>query len=390
MARVWIEDRSDQAEYKTALEKWKSAKKAGSKRNPPARWRVRWYDATGKPKALSFQKLPEAENKRNELTTALGDGSYRDPQAGKLPVSEIAESWFKSLRETGERTVDDYRQLYGHYVEPTWGAWRLSSVRWLDVDSWLSDLAEKPGVRGRKLSAATIRRIHQVFHGLLAYAVQAGKIPANPASGHKLPRPADDEPVFLDYQEVDALIAVAGEWSTLLAVLAFTGIRWGEASALRVSDVLIQDRRLWIAGAHTKVKGQIVRKDTKNHERRRVPLLPSVAADLADLIEGRKPDELVFTLDSEPIRYKKMHYEFGKIVKNAHLDHLDLTPHKLRHTAASMAIASGANVKVVQTMLGHKTATMTLDTYGHLWPDDLDQVADRMDAARRRSRLKAV
>lgn len=62
-----------------------------------------------------------------------------------------------------------------------------------------------------------------------------------------------------------------------------------------------------------------------------------------------------------------------------------LTPHALRHTAASLAIASGANVKVVQTMLGHKSATMTLDLYGHLFADQLDDVADAMDAARARA-----
>ena len=60
-----------------------------------------------------------------------------------------------------------------------------------------------------------------------------------------------------------------------------------------------------------------------------------------------------------------------------------LHPHALRHTAASLAIASGANVKVVQQMLGHQSATMTLDLYGHLFPDQLDQVADRLDAAAR-------
>jgi integrase len=57
-------------------------------------------------------------------------------------------------------------------------------------------------------------------------------------------------------------------------------------------------------------------------------------------------------------------------------------PHELRHTAASLAIASGADIKVVQQMMGHKSATMTLDQYGHLFPDRLDVVADAMDAAR--------
>ena len=67
----------------------------------------------------------------------------------------------------------------------------------------------------------------------------------------------------------------------------------------------------------------------------------------------------------------------------ASLGRTGLHPHALRHTAASLAIASGANVKVVQQMLGHKSATRTLDLYGHLVPDQLDEVADRLDAAAR-------
>ncbi|MGK8522189.1 tyrosine-type recombinase/integrase [Nocardia asteroides] len=56
-----------------------------------------------------------------------------------------------------------------------------------------------------------------------------------------------------------------------------------------------------------------------------------------------------------------------------------MVPHGLRHTAASLAISAGANIKVVQKMLGHKTATLTLDLYGHLFDDDLDPVADAMN-----------
>jgi integrase len=62
-----------------------------------------------------------------------------------------------------------------------------------------------------------------------------------------------------------------------------------------------------------------------------------------------------------------------------------LVPHELRHTAASLAIASGANVKAVQSMLGHASAAMTLDRYSHLFEDALEAVADRLDTARERS-----
>lgn len=58
-----------------------------------------------------------------------------------------------------------------------------------------------------------------------------------------------------------------------------------------------------------------------------------------------------------------------------------LTPHDIRHTAASLAIASGASVKGVQRLLGHKDAAMTLNVYASLFEDDLDTVSDRLDAA---------
>ncbi|MGP9747424.1 tyrosine-type recombinase/integrase [Brachybacterium sp. AOP29-B2-41] len=59
-----------------------------------------------------------------------------------------------------------------------------------------------------------------------------------------------------------------------------------------------------------------------------------------------------------------------------------MTPHDLRHTAASLAVSAGANVKAVQQMLGHKSAAMTLDRYAGLFDSDLDDVAVRMDAQR--------
>lgn len=58
-----------------------------------------------------------------------------------------------------------------------------------------------------------------------------------------------------------------------------------------------------------------------------------------------------------------------------------ITPHDVRHTAASLAISAGANVKAVQMMLGHKSAVMTLDTYADLFPDDLEAVAEALDKA---------
>ena len=80
--------------------------------------------------------------------------------------------------------------------------------------------------------------------------------------------------------------------------------------------------------------------------------------------------------DGQPVSVHRGGVDIPVFTKHFH-------PHEFRHTAASLAIAAGADVKVVQRMLGHKSATMTLDLYGHLFADRLDTVADAMDAARR-------
>ncbi|MEU9363289.1 tyrosine-type recombinase/integrase [Streptomyces avermitilis] len=90
-----------------------------------------------------------------------------------------------------------------------------------------------------------------------------------------------------------------------------------------------------------------------------------------------------------PLRARNFRQRFfAPAVVKAGLGHLKVTPHLLRHTAVSLAIASGADVNV-QTMLGHKSATLTLDTYGHLFPDRLDEVSKKMHKRRSKQLAKA-
>jgi integrase len=104
--------------------------------------------------------------------------------------------------------------------------------------------------------------------------------------------------------------------------------------------------------------------------------------DMAAQLAGRAPDNLVFPSRSgTPLRVQSFRRGwFDPAAVAAGME--GLVPHELRHTAASLAIASGASIKGVQSMLGHASAAMTLDRYGHLLGDELDAVADRMDAAR--------
>ena len=165
--------------------------------------------------------------------------------------------------------------------------------------------------------------------------------------------------------------------------LAYTGVRFGEMAALRVSRLDVTRRRATIAESVTVVQGKgLVWGTPKSHERRQVPIPRFLVAELRDHIAGKEPDELVFNgvRGGGPLRAPI--FRAGFHVAAAAIGIPELHPHELRHTAASLAIASGADVKVVQQMLGHSSAAMTMDVYGHLFSDRLDEVADALDTAR--------
>jgi integrase len=175
----------------------------------------------------------------------------------------------------------------------------------------------------------------------------------------------------------------AGRFRPLVLTLAYTGIRFGEATSLRVGNLDMAARRLSITRSATGVAGAgVVESDTKNHTTRVVPIPGILAEQLGNLLDGRAPDALVFPSHKGGfLTSTEFRWVFDQAAKAAGLN--GVVPHSLRHTAASLAIRVGANIKVVQRMLGHKTATMTLDLYGHLYDGDLGPVADGMDAGAR-------
>lgn len=386
MARVWIEDRANHADYQAAMEKWAEAKRAGSKRAAPGRWRVRWYGPDNKPKAKTFGKLPQAEAEKDAITARLEKGSYRDPKSGKAPVKMVAEEWFTSKRKIGRTTRHDYRELLDNYVIPKFGDWQIAAVQWEDVSAWLTELETKPGKSGRKLGPARIIKAYRVLSMVMKHAVFSKRISNSPCHDHELPRPDDeDEHVYLTYSQLERVALAAGEYRLLVLTLGYCGIRWAEASAIKVGRLQVPQRRIRIVQNYTDVKGELALGPVKNHEKRSVPLPRSFADELGTLAHGKGANDLLFTApEGGPLRYSNFRSRiFDPAVKEAGLEGMGVTPHKLRHTAASLSIAAGADVKVVQTMLGHKDASMTLNVYGHLFPDRLDEVADALDAGRK-------
>jgi integrase len=153
-------------------------------------------------------------------------------------------------------------------------------------------------------------------------------------------------------------------------------------AALRVHRIDFLRRRVLVVESVTPVAGVMAFGPTKGHERRKVPIPRFLVEELAQHVAGKASGDLVFTGERGAVMRSQTFQRAALTQAAKELGILGFHPDELRHTAASLAIASGADLKVVQQMLGHKSATMTLDEYGHLFGDRLDVVADAMNAAR--------
>ncbi|WP_160050663.1 tyrosine-type recombinase/integrase [Nocardiopsis sp. FR4] len=387
MARAWVYDRTKEKSYNEAVKKAKEAR-----RTPPARWMVRYYDPAGRMKSGgTFKKKPDAERRQVELEGQLSSGTFRDPSAGKMTVGEIAEKWLEAQHHLKRSTRRDYREYLDNYVLPAWGDVPVNQVRFEAVSDWVNRLINEPGKRGGKLSPSYVRKVYYALSQVLAWAVKSGRIMVNPAKEVALPMIVPGKHVYLDHVQVERLASCSGEYRVLVLLLAYTGLRWGEVAAVKVGRIDLRRRRVHVEETFGRESGKLYLETPKNHEQRAVPIPGFLLKELRALCGGKAADDLAFTAPmGGPLHYDNFRRRvFTPAVKDAGLAELDVTVHKLRHTAASLAIAAEADVKVVQTMLGHKTATMTLDTYGHLFPDRLDEVARKMGDKRAASLRKA-
>ncbi|GAA2501188.1 tyrosine-type recombinase/integrase [Terrabacter carboxydivorans] len=336
-------------------------------------WQARWRDPGGRQRKKNFPRKVDAQRWLDQMQAERHRGQYIDPTAGKVRVRDVAEAWASGLTHLKVSTATRYRGLLTGHILPRFGSWAIADLRHTDVRDWVRDLSASG------LSAGSVRQAHRVLSLILAEAVKDGRISRNAASGVQLPRAVRLEPRFLTAEEVGRLVAAAGSNGLSVAVLAFCGLRFGELSALKVRRVNLLRRRLVVAESVTEVGGRLVWSTPKTNRTRTVPFPPALGPGIEALCVGKGPDDLLFTAPGGgAVRLGNWrHRVFDPACREAGL--VNVRPHDLRHTAASLAIAAGANVKAVQQMLGHASAAMTLDVYAGLFGDDLDAVALALD-----------
>lgn len=356
-------------------------------RNKP--YRVRYRDPKGKQRSKSFRTKALARDFKTKVESQVREGDYLDPDKGKVTFSEVADRWTHTVDFTSKkaRTQKDRKGILRSRVLPTFGELAVASIERGDVVEWMA------GMRDEGLSASRIRNCLNVVKWVLEEAKLGGNVRENVARGIKNPKDQTDERIFLNAEQVEALAeAIKPRFRALVYVLAYGGLRWGEAAALRRRHIVqLPSPHIEIRETVVEVPGEGRQPGTpKNHQRRKVYLPGFAWRELMDHIEARvadAPDALLFATEDTEMPFYNKHFRedyFDPAVAMAGLPE-GLRLHDLRHTCASLWNDLGASVVEIQQQLGHSKPSTTLDIYTHLFNERPDGVLAALDAHHRKT-----
>lgn len=350
-------------------------------RRDNSRYRARYQGPDRRWRSKTFDRKVDAERWLRHQLSTLDRGEWLDPRLRRTRFSELADRWKGTIGGLKPKTRVNYESLLRRHVLPYFGEWELAHIDRIAAREWIVELQKT------KLSPSRVRQARQVLTSILELAVDGGYLASNPARGLRVSGGMEREMLHLTAAQVSELSEAADAEQfgsgVLVLVLAYGGLRWGEAVALRRGRCELLRSRLIIRESLAEVGGELYFGPTKTHQER-VLVLPRflterLATHLATLVDSGS-DALVFTSPKgAPLRNSNWRRRVWQPACAASGMPEGLRIHDLRHTAASLLVAAGANVKAVQRHLGHATATQTLDRYAHLFTEDLEAVAERLE-----------
>ena len=339
----------------------------------PKRYRVRIYHAGREIYSRVHDTSAAAKADEASWASRLAGGSWVDPKAGRLPLGKVIDQFLETRPGlVAPKTFVTETYLMG-LVSPSLRRLPLGLVESADI---AAELARHSMTHSR----STLDRLKSVLSMAFKYAATQRLTDRNPVKGVRTPQGrTDTERTEMWPYSLDELRAVAASLTAvhpdgdIALFLGLTGLRWGELAALRPRDVLEVPHRA-VRVARSLSTGQAV-KETKNGRVRLVPIVGEAWAVLEARLPGLAPNDLIFSTQGRPLggwawksRVRWAEHAQGRRV------------HDLRHTAATLWLGSGMDVKTVQNWLGHVTASMTLDRYSHYLPGAAAAGLARMEA----------
>jgi integrase len=364
---------------------------SGRTKTARQRYDVRYRDANRRQRMRTFRTAADANAFAKSVEVDVMRGDYLDPGLGRTPFEAVAVKWYATTAPLKAKTRVGYDSVLRTWVLPYFAGRQVGRIETSDVRAFFADMAQKGAGVGTQRNARVVLRM------VFATAVEDKALKSNPCDGVRLGRSDRSEMTFLELDQLHTLsdAMTRPEYGLLVRFTALTGLRAGEVAALRVGRLDLLRGRVEVAESASEVVGHgLVYGPPKTYERRSVPIPRAMCEELGFHLDGRarEPDAFMFTApDGGPLRHGNfMARHFRPAVTAAGLPE-GLRFHDLRHTCAALLINSDppAHPLAVMRRLGHSSITITLDRYGHLFPEVEQAVTDSLDRAYRKSRRPA-
>jgi len=324
----------------------------------------------------------DAQRELRELLRSVEKGDYVKPS--RITLGELLEEWLSGYVDgnCSPRTKASYEQIARRHVSPKLGGIPLSQLETRHLQAFYGRHRVEGRIKGNSpLSPRTIRYCHTVISEALSYAVKMGLIARNVAQAADPPKLENRTMPILALDDLFKFLQSAAQtpYYTFFYTLSWTGMRRGEALALKWKNVDLDSAKLFVVESGYKLNGEYIIKEPKTPKSRRQIDLDR---KLVSLLRRHKENEeaLRMTLggvlsssdfvfaqpDGTPLSPDTVTHACAKILARAGLPHVRL--HDLRHTHATILMILGLPSKVVSERLGHSSSRITLDTYSHVTP----------------------
>ncbi len=360
-------------------------------KRPDGLWEARiniGTTATGKRmrKSVYGATKKEVADKLTKMAHQKLDGTLID--TGRMTVGDLLDKWLEDSARlsVAPSTLNRYEGLVKRSIKPHLGTIKLSLLKPIHIQGMLSKLEqEKAGDETRRYSFQVLRRALNV-------AERWGLIVRNPCNMVDQPKVTRREISPLTIPDVQKLLSVSADHRlhAVFVLAVTTGLRQGELFAIHWADIDLKTGVLAVRYTLEEVKSQLRLKEPKSKSGRRSVKLPDMAVSALwdhkarQVTEGLAASKLVFC-DANGHFLRKSNFarrDWKPIRAKAEIAET-VVFHDLRHTSASLLLATGAHPKVVQERLGHSKISLTMDTYSHLMPGMQDDAAAKLDIALR-------
>lgn len=342
-------------------------------------WRARYRTVDGRERSKTFDRKIDAERWLVGVQSELARGTYIDPKAGRVTFAEYAEQWRRAQVHRPSTTYVLASKLRNHIL-PTFGHRALGSILSSEVQAWVRGLS-------RTLAPATVEVCYRHLSAIMRSAVADRLIHASPCVRIQLPTKHKERVDPLSVEQVQTIRTHAPErFRALIDVAAGTGLRRGEVCGLTLDRIDFLRRRLTVDRQLVMSAGvPVTFGPPKTQSSIRTIPVPDVVLDQINRHLAAFPIDhewgfIFTTAGGRPWSASRFAEIWRTAARAAGLPD-SVRFHDLRHHTASLLIAAGCSVKAVQNQLGHASATETLDTYGHLWASDEDNVRAAVNAA---------